>query len=329
MIDGGLIKTTKGELMVKITDKTDYSRFVRPDDEDEGIWLDYLEVHLVTHPAGQVKEVHVHDPPQDHVITIRSGRMRWTVEGEAYGCRPRRRDRHAGRRRAQLLGARGRGREGRVCRRADASQAASPDGKDRRARRLACACLPQPDRAEAVRSRERRPQVPRSSSSTCGSSTFRCTTRTSRIRPKRAEHLLESCYSADGLIWSSPLYQGTISGAFKNALDWLHLIGNRDPPYLHDKVIGLLSAAGGAHGLQAINTMEFSVRALRGWAVPYVVPISGGVFDSEGELRDEGVEVQLDRLGREVVRVAARFAEDSSLDREDECTRTAELVAAA
>ena len=59
MIDGGLIKTS---LMVKITDKTDYSRFVRPGDEDEGIWLDHLEVHLVTHPAGQVKEVHVHDP---------------------------------------------------------------------------------------------------------------------------------------------------------------------------------------------------------------------------------------------------------------------------
>src|SRR5437867_9693284 len=25
----------------------------------------------------------VHDPPQDHVIVIRSGRMRWTVEGES------------------------------------------------------------------------------------------------------------------------------------------------------------------------------------------------------------------------------------------------------
>jgi hypothetical protein len=44
--------------MVKITDKTDYSRFVRPDDQDEGIWLDYVEVHLVTHPVGQVKEMH-------------------------------------------------------------------------------------------------------------------------------------------------------------------------------------------------------------------------------------------------------------------------------
>jgi mannose-6-phosphate isomerase-like protein (cupin superfamily) len=74
--------------MVKITDKSDYSRFVRPDDEDEGIWLDHVEVHLVTHPVGQVKEVHVHEPPQDHVIVIRSGRMRWTVAGESLDAGP-------------------------------------------------------------------------------------------------------------------------------------------------------------------------------------------------------------------------------------------------
>jgi NAD(P)H-dependent FMN reductase len=33
--------------------------------------------------------------------------------------------------------------------------------------------------------------------------------------------LMESCHAADGLLWSSPLYQGTISGPLKNALDWL------------------------------------------------------------------------------------------------------------
>jgi quercetin dioxygenase-like cupin family protein len=74
--------------MVKISDKRDYSRFVRPDGEDEGIWLDHVEVHLVTHPVGQVKEMHVHDPPQDHVIVMRSGRMRWTVEGETLDANP-------------------------------------------------------------------------------------------------------------------------------------------------------------------------------------------------------------------------------------------------
>ena len=74
--------------MVKISDKSDYNPFARPADEDEGIWLDHVEVHLVTHPAGQVKEMHVHDPPQDHVIIIRSGRMRWTVEAQTLDAGP-------------------------------------------------------------------------------------------------------------------------------------------------------------------------------------------------------------------------------------------------
>jgi FMN reductase len=146
-----------------------------------------------------------------------------------------------------------------------------------------------------------------------------------------AAELIETCYAADGLLWSSPLYQGTISGALKNALDWLHLLGRREPPYLHDKVIGLISAAGGTQGLQAINTMEFAVRALRGWAVPYVVPVASAarVFDPAGRVKDESIELQLATLGEEVVRVAARFAADSSLHRDTECACAAERVATA
>src|SRR5207244_3925968 len=146
-----------------------------------------------------------------------------------------------------------------------------------------------------------------------------------------AAHLIESCYAADGLLWSSPLYQGTISGALKDALDWLHLLGRRDPPFLHDKVIGLISAAGGTQGLQAINTMEFSIRALRAWAVPYVVPVASAarVFDDAGRIQDEDVERQLRTLGDEVVRAASRFAANSFLHREVECARAAERVAKA
>ena len=144
-----------------------------------------------------------------------------------------------------------------------------------------------------------------------------------------AVELIESCHAADGLLWSSPLYQGTISGALKNALDWLRLLGDRDPPYLHDKVIGLISTAGGTQGLQAINTMEFSVRALRAWAVPYVVPIASAarVFDGSGQIHDEGVEQQLKMLGREVVRVAELFATHEAPDHEIECERAAERIA--
>jgi FMN reductase len=143
--------------------------------------------------------------------------------------------------------------------------------------------------------------------------------------------LIESCYAADGLIWSSPMYQGTVSGAFKNALDWLHSLGGRDPSFLHDKVIGLISAAGGTQGLQVVNTMEYSVRALRGWAVPYVVPVAAAfrVFDPAGRILDGAVAAQLDTLGREVVRVAARFAADATLHRAGECDGAADRVATA
>jgi FMN reductase len=146
-----------------------------------------------------------------------------------------------------------------------------------------------------------------------------------------AARVIESLYAADGLIWSSPLYQGSISGALKNALDWLHLLGDREPPYLQDKVIGLICASGGAQALQAINTMEFSVRALRAWAVPYVVPVASAarVFDEAGRIQDQAIEQQLKLLGSEVVRVAERFTVDEAPDHAAECARASERVASA
>lgn len=154
---------------------------------------------------------------------------------------------------------------------------------------------------------------------------------TVRPPPDPARQLIETAYAADGLLWSSPLYNGTISGALKNALDWLHVLIQRDPPYLADKVIGLISTASGTQGLQAINTMEFVVRSLRGWAVPYVVPVARAreAFDDEGRIQDGSVAGQLRLLGSEVVRVARLFAASGTEDAEGECARAREKVAAA
>lgn len=134
--------------------------------------------------------------------------------------------------------------------------------------------------------------------------------------PEAARHLADSVAGAQGLLWSSPMYHGTVSGSFKNALDWLQLLNQRDPPFLTNKVVGLISVARGVYGLQAVNTMEFVVRALRGWSVPLVVPIPGAwrVFDVDGHALDEGVERQLRALGREVWRAARQFALDGVCD---------------
>jgi FMN reductase len=128
-------------------------------------------------------------------------------------------------------------------------------------------------------------------------------------RPDSVLKLCDAVYACDGMLWSSPLYHGTISGSFKNALDWLQLLGDRKPAYLTDKVIGLISTAGGTQGLQAVNTMEFIVRALRGWAVPLVVPVpQAWRIIQQGQILDETVAEQLRSLGGEVARAAGHFA---------------------
>jgi len=127
--------------------------------------------------------------------------------------------------------------------------------------------------------------------------------------PEPVVRFCNTIYEAHGLLWSSPLYNGTISGAFKNAIDWLHLLGDRRPPYLTDKIVGLISTAGGVNGLQAVNTMEFITRSLRAWAVPLVMPIprASEVFGADGSVRDPRVAAQLRALGQEVARAAQQM----------------------
>jgi len=147
--------------------------------------------------------------------------------------------------------------------------------------------------------------------------------------PEGARRLLEAAGDCDAMVWSSPLYQGTVSGAFKNALDWLHLLSDHEPAFLSDQVIGLVATAGGVQGLQAVNTMEFSVRALRAFAVPLVVTVgpAAKAFDAGGNLTDASVRESLENLGREVGRIAGRFHESDKL--ESECAKAAERLALA
>jgi FMN reductase len=138
--------------------------------------------------------------------------------------------------------------------------------------------------------------------------------------PPAAHRFADAAYGCDAMIWSSPTYHGSVSGSFKNALDWLILLAERDPPYLSNKPIGLVSTAGGIQGLQAINSMEFIARALRGWSVPLVQPVpqSWRSFDPDGQLADEAVAAQLRALGAEVVRAARQFRADGTCDYADD-----------
>jgi FMN reductase len=134
--------------------------------------------------------------------------------------------------------------------------------------------------------------------------------------PRGAHEFADTVYSCDAMIWSSPTYHGSVSGSFKNALDWLILLAERTPPYLSNKPIGLVSTAGGVQGLQAVNSMDFIARALRAWSVPLVLPVSQSwqSFDPDGHLADEAIAAQLRALGAEVVRAARQFHAEGTCD---------------
>src|SRR5690606_8564772 len=56
------------------------TKIVTPETPNEDIMLSSVAVYVFSHGPGEVAELHTHD--EHHVLVMRSGRMRWTVEGE-------------------------------------------------------------------------------------------------------------------------------------------------------------------------------------------------------------------------------------------------------
>lgn len=114
---------------------------------------------------------------------------------------------------------------------------------------------------------------------------------------------------ADGLIWSTGAYHGTVAGVTKNALDLLELLSQDERPYLHQRVVGLIATGGGEMAaVNAINAMVHTAYALRATVVPLMVPIGAASRRfQQGQLRDETIAGRLEQLGRLVVETAGRF----------------------
>src|SRR5689334_22634811 len=57
--------------------------------------------------------------------------------------------------------------------------------------------------------------------------------------PENVHRLVEAARKADGMIWSTAVYHGTLAGVTKNALDYLEYMRTDPEPYLNNKAIGL------------------------------------------------------------------------------------------
>jgi FMN reductase len=121
---------------------------------------------------------------------------------------------------------------------------------------------------------------------------------------------LDKVTTADGLILACPSYHGTLSGAFKNALDYFEYLPRNPKPYLQDKVVGLVAVGSGM--IAAPNTLTalyHFCRAMRAIISPLSFPVANArkIFDKETQLPDERTIEQLEELGREVAEFAKRY----------------------
>ena len=135
--------------------------------------------------------------------------------------------------------------------------------------------------------------------------------------PETIKVYLEKTSAADGFIWASPVYHGSMSAPFKNALDLLELLPRRPRLYLEGKVVGMLAVAAGQIGAPMTLTAMWQVaRALKVLVAPASLSLSQGrqIFDSEGNLVDERIAGQVAVLGREVTELTRLYRQMPSTD---------------
>lgn len=126
---------------------------------------------------------------------------------------------------------------------------------------------------------------------------------------ENVRRFIEAVRGADAVLIGTAAYHGTLAGVTKNALDFAQFLARDEKPYLDGKIVGLITTAGGEQAaVNANNAMVHTVHALRGVVAPLMVAIPKAWRISDGgEITDENQLGRLDRLGRLVVDLAARF----------------------
>ena len=127
-------------------------------------------------------------------------------------------------------------------------------------------------------------------------------------RNPSVRRLIELVGAADGIVLSSPEYHGSMSGALKNALDWLSYLS--DTQSVSGKVVGLVGGGASFANSGAVVQMMMAVRALHAWLMPDIivsVPNIWDAFTEDGELRDEKLQERAKNFAANLTRYAEIF----------------------
>lgn len=115
--------------------------------------------------------------------------------------------------------------------------------------------------------------------------------------PDVVQTLVAQIEAADGVIMSTPEYNGGVTGVLKNALDW---VSRAKPSPWAGKPVAVMSAAAGRAGGVRAQTMlrtcmtPFKVRIVAESEV--AIASAGSEFDDDGRLTSERYEASVLRL---------------------------------
>lgn len=123
-----------------------------------------------------------------------------------------------------------------------------------------------------------------------------------------ARELLSALRRAQGVIIASPAYHGSLSGAVKNAIDYMEDLRCDLRPYLDGVPVGLIATAGGWQATgPTLTALRSIVHALRGWPTPLGIGVNTTEAKfASGRCSDVVVASQLALIGRQVVEFAQR-----------------------
>ena len=110
--------------------------------------------------------------------------------------------------------------------------------------------------------------------------------------------LVEATNRATAMVWCSPCYHGTITGVFKNAIDFMELCSGPDSRYLMGKIVGLIAI----NDSKTFAAMSNSVHELRAYLAPTHITLSGNDFDEQLNLSNERAQKRVHRLVNELLK---------------------------
>jgi len=119
--------------------------------------------------------------------------------------------------------------------------------------------------------------------------------------PANGRKLKDLFLSHDGLLIASPEYNGSLTAALKNMLDWVSRQEPGEPRLAcyQGKVAGLIATGGGFGGARGLLHLRQILAGMGALVIPEQLTIANGAqaFDENGVLKDDGQRASAASIG--------------------------------